>query len=321
LRRDLARTHGKPAYQHVNILYFFQQVLNGFHSAALYALLAFGYSLTHGVLHRTNIAYGSVFAFAGQTMILAAVFGYQVLWLTLWASVLFGIAIAFLYAWLVGHMLSRHVLGPLAASSPNAIVVVTLGVSMVLTELGRIAADTKDFWLPPMLATPIVFAGSSSFQATLTLIQLVDCGLVVLTIVLASFVLGRTAAGRAWRAVCDDPHASAMCGVNVRRVSHLSVLAGGLAAAFAGILAAFYFGNMSFGTGLIFGLKILFITAVGGYDTPPRAAAGAAAFGMAESLYSGYFPIEWRDVAMFALLVALLVLRPSDGVETKAVQP
>jgi len=41
------------------MLYFFQQVLNGFHSAALYALLAFGYSLTNGVLHRTNIAYGS----------------------------------------------------------------------------------------------------------------------------------------------------------------------------------------------------------------------------------------------------------------------
>ena len=91
-----------------------------------------------------------------------------------------------------------------------------------------------------------------------------------------------------------------MCGVNVPRVFHWSVLAGGFAAALAGIMAAFYFGNMSFGTGLIFGLKILFITAVGGYDTPPRAALGAASFGMAESLYSGYFPLEWRDVAMFA---------------------
>jgi branched-chain amino acid transport system permease protein len=302
------------------MLYFFQQVLNGFHSAALYALLAFGYSLTNGVLHRTNLAYGSVFAFAGQTMILAAVFGYQALWLTLWASVLFGIVIALLYAWLVGQILSRHVLGPLAAGSPNAIIVVTLGASIVLSEFGRLAADTKDFWLPPMLSTPVVFASAGGFQATLTVVQLIDCGLVVLTIVLSSLVLGGTAAGRAWRAVCDDPQASAMCGIDVRRVFHRSVLAGGFAAALAGILAAFYFGNMSFGTGLVFGLKILFITAVGGYDTPPRAAAGAAAFGMAESLYSGYFPIEWRDGAMFLLLVALLVLRPSDGVETRPAQ-
>ncbi|TIV68136.1 MAG: branched-chain amino acid ABC transporter permease, partial [Mesorhizobium sp.] len=38
------------------MLYFFQQVLNGLHSGALYALLAFGYVLTNGILHRTNLA-------------------------------------------------------------------------------------------------------------------------------------------------------------------------------------------------------------------------------------------------------------------------
>ena len=76
--------------------------------------------------------------------------------------------------------------------------------------------------------------------------------LVLATIGLATLTLTRTSAGRAWRAVCDDPHASAMCGINVPRVFHHSVLAGALAAAFAGIMAAFYLGNMSFGTGLIF---------------------------------------------------------------------
>jgi branched-chain amino acid transport system permease protein len=303
------------------MLYFFQQVLNGFHSSALYALLAFGYALTHGVLHRTNIAYGALFAFAGQTMILCAVFGYQVLWLTLPATVIFGIVMAFLYAWLVGHILARNVLGPLAGTSPNAVVVVTLGVAIVLMELARISADTRDFWLPPMLAEPVVFASAGDFRATLTVIQLIDCAIVVLTILLGSLVLARSTAGRAWRAVCDDPRASAMCGINVPRVFHWSVVAGGLAAALAGIMAAFYFGNISFGTGIIFGLKILFITAVGGYDTPARAAAGAGAFGMAEALYAGYFPLEWRDAAMFGLLVALLVLKPSDGVAVKAVQP
>ncbi len=303
------------------MLYLFQQVLNGLHSGAIYALLAFGYALTNGVLHRTNIAYGSLFAFAGQTMIFTSVFAYQVLWLTLPASVVFGIVVAFLYAWLAGHLLSRHVFGPLANRSPNALIVVTLGVSMILTETTRIATDTRDFWLPPMLAIPIVFVSGGGFQVTLTLIQLIDCALVALTIGLAAFVLSGTAVGRSWRGVCDDPHASAMCGINVPRVFHWSVVAGGLAAALAGVMAGFYFGNIDLGTGLIFGLKILFITAVGGYDTPPRAALGAAAFGMAEALYSGYFPIEWRDVAMFALLVALLVFRPTEGVSTRTALP
>ncbi|TIW06051.1 MAG: branched-chain amino acid ABC transporter permease, partial [Mesorhizobium sp.] len=52
------------------MLYLFQQVLNGLHSGALYALLAFGYVLTNGILHRTNLAYGALFAFCGHTMIL-----------------------------------------------------------------------------------------------------------------------------------------------------------------------------------------------------------------------------------------------------------
>ena len=56
---------------------------------------------------------------------------------------------------------------------------------------------------------------------------------------------------------------------------------------------------------------MLFVTAVGGYSAPLRAALGAACFGIAESLWSGYFPIEWRDGWMFGLLVAMLVLRPA----------
>ena len=61
------------------MLYFFQQVLNGLHASAIYALLAFGYALTNGVIRRTNLAYGALFAFSGQAMILVAVFGWYVL--------------------------------------------------------------------------------------------------------------------------------------------------------------------------------------------------------------------------------------------------
>ena len=52
------------------MLYFFQQVLNGLHSGALYALLAFGYVLTNGILHRTNLAYGAVFTMGGVDPVL-----------------------------------------------------------------------------------------------------------------------------------------------------------------------------------------------------------------------------------------------------------
>lgn len=291
------------------MLYLFQQVLNGLHSGALYALLAFGYALTNGILHRTNLAYGALFAFGGQTMILAAVFGYQVLWLTLPATIAFGTAVAFGYAALASHLLARHLFEPLANRSPNAIAAATLGAALVLSELSRIAADTYDMWLPPMLAQPVVFAeGGGGFRATLTVIQLIDCAIVAATVGLGAIALARSRFGRNWRAVCDDPRAAALCGTNVVAVFRLSVLTGGLCAALAGVLAALYYGNIGFGAGLVYGLKVLFVTAVGGYLSPSRAAGGGALFGMAESLWTGYFPAEWRDAWIFLLLVAMLML-------------
>jgi branched-chain amino acid transport system permease protein len=290
------------------MLYFLQQLLNGFHSGALYALLAFGYVLTNGVLKRTNLAYGPLFAFAGQVLILIAVFGWNVLWLTLPATVALGIAVAFLYAALTATVLARGVFLPLAMSSPNAIVVATLGVALVLTELARIAAETRDFWLPPLLNQPVVLLSANGFLVTLTVIQIVNCTLTVAVILLAGSALSRSRLGRSWRAVSDDPAAAALCGVDVRGVFYAAVVGGALLAALAGSMAALYYGNVSFGSGMVYGLKVLFVTAAGSYRDPSRAAAGAASFGIAESLWSGYFPVEWKDAWMFAFLVALLIL-------------
>ncbi|TIV95686.1 MAG: branched-chain amino acid ABC transporter permease, partial [Mesorhizobium sp.] len=177
------------------MLYFYQQVLNGLHSGALYALLAFGYVLTNGILHRTNLAYGALFAFCGHTMILAAAFGYQALWLTLAASVALGIVAALLYAVLVSQALSRSVFERLADRSPNAIVVTTLGILLFLSEASRIAADTRDLWLPPMLAQPVIFAQGASFKVTLTVIQLMDCAAVVAVVALAAWTFSHSRFG------------------------------------------------------------------------------------------------------------------------------
>ncbi len=151
--------------------YFLQQLLNGFHSGALYALLAFDYVLTNGVLKGTNLAHGPLFAFAGQALILFAVYGWNVLWLTLPATVALGVVAALAYAALTATILSRSVFSPLASASPNAIVVATLGAGIVLMELARIAADTRDFWLPPMLSQPVTFLSAGNFPVTLTVIQ------------------------------------------------------------------------------------------------------------------------------------------------------
>ena len=302
----------------VSMLYFAQQVMNGLHSAALYALLAFGYALINGMLHRTNLAHGAVFAFGGQTMILAAVYGWNVLWLTLPATIGFGMGIALASAALVGLILSRNVFEPLASRAPNTVVAATLGVSLVLMELGRLAAEARDLWLPPLLSTPVVFASDAAFRVTLTELQLLNCAVAAAILTAGGLALARSSWGRRWRAVADDPGAAQMLGVDVARVFRATVVLGCVSAGIAGILAGLHFGNISFGTGMVFGLKVLFVAAIGGYSAPVPAALGAAAFGIGESLWSGYFALEWRDAWMFVFLVALLVLR---GDTTAATRP
>ena len=290
------------------MLYFLQQLLNGVHAGALYALLAFGYALVNAVLHRTNLAHGAVFALAGQTAILVTLWAYDVLWVVLPLAVALGALAAFASGAMVSQVLARSVFGRLREGTPNGLVVATLGTALVLGELGRLAANTRDLWLPPMLNAPVVFASVTGFRVTLTVIQLLDCAAALGCILLLGRFLSRSRWGRQWRALADDPLAARLCGVDTDRIFRDAVLFGGIVAVLAGVLAALYYGNISFGTGLIFGLKILFVTAAGSYGSPPHAALGAGLFGVGEALWAGYFPLEWRDAWMFAFLVAMLVL-------------
>ncbi|MGG2476016.1 ABC transporter permease subunit, partial [Rhizobium sp. BR5] len=117
--------------------------------------------------------------------------------------------------------------------------------------------------------------------------------------------------GRRWKAVSDDPVAASLCGVNAGRIFLVSYCAAGLVAAIAGVLATFYYGTMDFGAGLVFGLKVVLISAAGGYASPLICALGAAAVGFAETLWVGYGPAAWRDAAVLALLVGWLIVMRS----------
>ncbi|UGY09619.1 MULTISPECIES: branched-chain amino acid ABC transporter permease [unclassified Phyllobacterium] len=288
--------------------YFLQLLLNGIHNAALYALLAYGYVLIHGLTHRTDLSLGAIFAFSGQTFILVAAFAWSILWMTLPAALAFGLLIALVYVMTGGYVIARVIYAPLEAGTRNTILVATLGLSIFLAELSRIAANTRDYWLPPMLSQPVPVLGPQ-VDISLTQMQVLNIAVALTVIACGEAIMLRTAAGRIWRAVSDEPQATAMCGIDPKRVRTQAILAAYGICALAGFLAALYYGNISFNTGMIFGLKILFITAAGGFSRPLHAACGAALVGMVESLWGGYFSVLWRDVAVFSLLVFVLATR------------
>ena len=101
---------------------------------------------------------------------------------------------------------------------------------------------------------------------------------------------------------------AALLGVDSGRVVAVARLATAAFSAVAGILATAYYGAMDFGAGLMFGLKVVMIAAIGDQSSPGRCAAGAAIFGAVETFWGAYMPFLWRDFAMFSFLVILAVL-------------
>ena len=297
-----------------SLSYLAQILTNGLHNGALYALLAYGYVVTYSVTHRANIAHGAVFAFSGQMLVLVATIGYSTLWMTLSAAILFGIASSMVLCAIVLIILASKILPPFITEAPNAMIAATLAVSIVLMEGARITADTRDYWLPPLLSWQVTLP-IAGLAPTLTMLQFINIMIIASTIATAQLILVHTAAGRNLRAVSDDQHAAELLGLNVRRIRTDAIIAGGALACLAGMLAVLYFGNMSFGSGLVYGLKLLFITSAGGFSSPLRAAIAAFLFGEAESLWDGYLPIVWREPIFYSALALLLCLRTENRLE------
>ncbi|MCD2181193.1 branched-chain amino acid ABC transporter permease [Rhizobium sp. GN54] len=288
--------------------YFLQQIANAVPVAALYAVLAFGYAIAFSVTRRADISYGALFAFAGQMFILFSDIGWNRLWLVLPAALGFGAAMALVYGMGVGLVVGRHVMRPLAFSADNTVVVAALGVVLVLMETARLASDTRSLWLPPLLSQPVELWGDPSFPVTLTVLQMVNSALMVAIVAVGHVYLARSPWGRRWRAVCDDRQAAELCGIDGARVFLTAFALAAFIACVAGILASGYYGNMDFGAGLSFGVKVLFIAAIGGYASPLLSALGGAALGVAETLWNAYGDFLWRDLVIYSALVLLLVV-------------
>ncbi|WP_165220651.1 branched-chain amino acid ABC transporter permease [Affinirhizobium pseudoryzae] len=287
--------------------YTVQLLVNALPLAALYAALAFGYAIAFAITKRADITYGALFACSGHVFLLVSHMAWNTLFLTFPAALGLGAGAAICLVSGLGVLIGWRIVAPLAKISPNALTVASLGLLLVLMEGARLAAETRELWLPPFWNGPVGLV--PGVAVTLTVLQLVNAAVLTTMVASGALFLRRSRWGRYWRAVCEDRLAAEFCGVHAAGIAASAYGLAALFAALSGILATAYYGTMDFGAGLVFGLKVILISAVGGHYHPLKAALGAAAIGLAETLWSGFGPVVWRDVAVLGGLVALLVMR------------
>ena len=86
---------------------------------------------------------------------------------------------------------------------------------------------------------------------------------------------------------------------------------GAALAAVAGVMVTLYYGVIDFFMGFIAGLKAFTAAVLGGIGSLPGAMLGGMLLGMVEAFWSGYFSVEYKDVAAFGILVLVLIFRPT----------
>ena len=138
--------------------------------------------------------------------------------------------------------------------------------------------------------------------------------IIVTTIVLmAGFALliARTALGRQQRACEQDMRMARLLGVDVDRTISLTFIMGAALAAVAGMIWLLYYGIIDFYAGFLVGIKAFTAAVLGGIGSLPGAMLGGMLIGLIEVFFSGYFSTQYKDVAAFAILVMVLIFRPT----------
>jgi len=99
-------------------------------------------------------------------------------------------------------------------------------------------------------------------------------------------------------------------GINVDRTISITFIIGASLASVAGMMFVLYYGVIDFFIGFLTGIKAFTAAVLGGIGSIPGAVIGGLLIGLIETFWSAYFTIEYKDVAVFSILVIVLIFRP-----------
>ncbi|MDP3892803.1 branched-chain amino acid ABC transporter permease [Nocardioides sp.] len=278
-----------------------QQLFNGLFLGSIYALFAIGFTLVFGILDRLNLTHPSVFAACAFIGIeLVAVGG-----MPLWAA----IPLVFVAGALLGLVIERVAFRPLKgrpdAHFAGLISSIALGGMIIALLQWRYGAGTKRF--PPDAFPDTAFTIGG---ARITLVQVLILAISIALMVGLTWLVGRSRLGRGMRAIAENPRAATVLGVNVDRVTATTFAISSALGAVAGVLFALNVNSAQLNMGIAIELKGLAVIIVGGMGSLPGALVGGLVLGLAEVFAVQYFGSSWRDLVAFALLFAILLVRP-----------
>lgn len=286
---------------------FVTTLLNGLTLAALYFLVASGFTLVFGLMRNVNLAHGSMYLLGGYI-------GYEAAERS--GNWFVGVVAAFAALAVIGAAMQYLVFRRMQGDDLRQ-TLVTIGISIVAADLMlAIWSGTTYQFQPPeamfgATELPIISAVRSSGQAVMlkypTYRLLVFVAAVAIGVLLWLF-LNRTRIGMMIRAGVDDRDMLDATGVNVQLLFALVFAIGAGLAGFAGVIGGTAL-SIAPGEDIRYLLASLVVVIVGGMGSIAGAAIGALLVGLAEQFGLAYFP-TYGVVITFVIMIVVLAVRP-----------
>jgi branched-chain amino acid transport system permease protein len=289
--------------------------VNGLSLGAIYALIALGYTMVYGVLRLINFAHGDIYmlgAFAGYYIATA-------LNLDASPSLLGAIVVtlgAMVICALVGIIIERFAYRPVRQHSRLTSLITAIGVSLLLEYGGQVVFGATPRFFPQMIRAEIYSIGG---------VQITNQSLLIIVVAIVmmfglEFIVHRTRIGTAMRATSFNLSVAKLMGINTDFVIAFTFALGSALAAVGGVMVALAIPRIDPLMGLMTGLKAFVAAVLGGIGNIPGAMLGGVLIGLMETWLSATAYSTYRDAAAFAVLILILLFRPTGLLGSTAVE-
>ena len=284
---------------------FIQQLINGLSLGSIYALIALGYTMVYGILKFINFAHGEIFMLGAYSgFYLANSLGVKSPSIPMALLIML---LAMIITACIGVIIEKLAYKPLRNSSKLTVLITAIGVSLFLQYTGQLlfGADPKSF---PTIIENVSF---NVYGATIGSNQIVVLVSSTLLMIALRVIVMKTKMGIAIRAVSNNLTAASLMGININNVISFTFIIGSALAGAAGILYSINYSSIDPLMGMLPGLKAFIAAVLGGIGNFPGASVGGLIIGLVETFTVGYLSPTYRDAIAFAILIIILLVKPT----------
>lgn len=284
------------------------QLVNGLQSGSIYALVALGYSMVYGIILLLNFAHGDI--------IMVGAYAAWIAMVKLGLPPVFGVISAILASTLLGVLIERVAYRPLRKAPRLSLLITAIGVSFFLENGAQLVFGASSQVVPVFISGPNLTLGSvqMSFTAMVTIVT------ALISMAILTFLVQKTKMGKAMRAVSEDMGAAQLMGISLNGTITFTFAVGSALAGIGSVLYLCAYPQVGPFMGSMLGLKAFVAAVLGGIGSIPGAMLGGFAIGIAEALVTALGLSQWKDGVVFAILILVLLVRPTGLMGKKIVE-